>query len=498
MWEHDGHYSVWLRTADDGVVNNGRYEGRTLLFHPTEASVMESRLREVDCPENCTIDVVFVSRSDDESYAQLQWLLDTRDVGQIVGIETVEEGARPRDEAFNPERVDYGGPLPGLLSLGGEITAKVLPAGPEGASMGLYLRFIDVTMLLPAHPDAKEDANERVDLVVSVLSEHVPTASDPEVWLGPAEHAPDDALVVPVGDGDVVRSDGSEISLPGGRYRNKHGVYLVCADTACRADLEATVQGPLFVRGELPAGTEGWFLVDTRSERSYIARDRLDLTGATGVEIEATGHGAEAVGIRLPPLLLGGVQVHGLRVHAVEPIRIAGQRVAGVLGRDVLESFVMKLDDDGVHLSVALDTPRRARLAEARRTEQGTFVPMDWSPAGPLVMAELDGVRHSLIVATALEHSIVSDAPASATRGESMELETPWLDGPHAQPTWMRLSGPLHAREAAMQVGGVELGSRRVWVPEQPITTDVIGMDFLRSFTSAELDFRERELRLVE
>ena len=201
-----------------------------------------------------------------------------------------------------------------------------------------------------------------------------------------------------------------------------------------------------------------------------------------------------------------GPTIRRWHVLSCEPFSIGGREIAGVIGMDLLQSFRMTLSHSAGARRLTLlpnfEEPRE-RIGKAVAIEgAGWDVPLDYSPAGPLVLSTLDGEARSLILDLGSARSAIFVRPSefdakvkapSVRQWQSFEVE-----GDLSRAEWKKTE--VRAGDvviADLNLMGAHLPHRTLLALDHPLSTDLLGMDFLDGFGKAEFDFRRRSLRLT-
>lgn len=520
---NDGGATVWITTGNDGEAD-GRYDGEQLVIDPVDPDALLAALER----EGVTrIDVVVMGSPEEDAVAALQKLAASVDIGLIAGIpaRSLPEDLRERTgtenaNGFQPHSMSYGGPSRGVLPLGREINVRMLRPTTVRPfrSRGVELRFIDWTMLFAFDPDVEE--TEATNLVVGLreLNTHIVRAhpeisfvrhgghvhenehdhdNDPHAAGESHVHMDSIELDLPAaGETWIARTDGSETRFPGGLYRNRFGVYFRCA-AECDTQLSAAHAEPLIVELEIPAGNPGWFLIESRASASYLETSRyLSLPGVDSTEVGSHSHGSGGPGIPVSHVKVGELQVDGLKMLPIDAMQLQGRDIAGVVGRNLLESFAVSIAPSSrqVTLSLELDREKTRSLIDATTEGNKTTLPMDWSPAGPLILSRVDGQARSLVVSTGTDTSLVS---MSGGDGKFETREGAWLRiEDTTNPQWVPYDAVEKRVVSSLELAGVELADQMVWVPERSERVDILGTDFLSQFENVTLDFRGKQLIL--
>lgn len=529
--------TTWITTGNDQNPNNGQFDGKNFLFHTGSAQALanlETLLPKQGLLAGAEVEALFLSHRGPETEKALARLQTLWPIHHVVGV------PNPGDPTeFTPHKAVYGKSLPGRLNLGSELTARVLPPLAEGlGAAGLHLRFVDMRILLlgdvaTTHPEKSWSTflssippeHLMANLVIAPLGAPVHAlveTAQPALWIGDTT---DQALVeikahahavpywFPKPKEDEALSmvtDGVEARGPGTLYRARMGHYLLCPkEGACKTTFQKTDDGPLLLELEIPRGSPGWFLLDTRSMHSYLTEKRIhQLPGNQHAHHHGHSHGGQATGALIPTFHLGSVGFHHWRVRGMPAAQFAGRPLAGVLGRDFLEPFRLEIKrQEGIlSLENTLEEPAASRLPSGSMTKNKggeTYeVPMDWSPAGPLVIAKVDERQVSLVFATASRWSLLS-VPWAAQQAAPGPVKINLAFEPYlrleedASPIWDHLVEPLRPLAVKnLSLRGLSFGNRQLWVPARALRTDLLGMDFLQEFEEAAFDFRGRMLTL--
>lgn len=505
-----GHSAIWITTADDAEAN-GRYEGLQIVVDPGTPSDVESVvipwLAAHGLKKRGAIAYVLLTSSEPPMLAGVERLRREFSVAQVIVPDPPGSHARTRE---------FGGRLPGYLEFGPEISARVLhPEATEAlGAQAFSVRFIDMQLLLlPAlrGPEAA-GVGRALQAILAKEGLHATLVWDEgeasqglesEILVGRGESREESITLAPPRPGETleVTTNGSEMHAPGARTRSRFGHWIDCRGDAarCVATLDAAATGPLIVPLTI-AGVAGWFLVDTRAPVSFLATPRF--RSIAGWEK------AEAIGLEVPPFLLGpeGPLVRRWHVRSCEPFTVAGREIAGVLGMDLLQSFRLTIAKTAASRSLTFqpnfDEPREALgTATTLADGSGWNVPMDHSPAGPLLLATLDGESRSLIVDLGGAQSAVFVRPAIFPERVRAPADRIWnsfdVESDLSKAAWT--ATPLRAGwldVADLGLAGAHFSGRTLLAVDHPLSSDTLGMDFFAGFTTVELDFRRRSLRL--
>lgn len=517
-----GRTALWITTADDAEAN-GRYEGLQIVVDPGTPSDVES------------VVIPWLAAHGLKKRGAIAYLLSTSaEPPMLAGVErlrrefSVAHVVVPDPPGSHARSHEFGGRLPGYMEFGPEITARVLrPEGTDAlGAQAFAVRFIDVQLLLlPAlRGPAAADYGRALHAILAKEGLHATLVSDDgeasqgfesEVVVGRGENASASIMLAPPRPGEAVEvtTNGSEMHAPGARTRSRFGHWLDCRGDAARCDatLDAAATGPLVVPLTL-AGTPGWFLVDTRAPLSFLAAPRFrSIAGWEKAETGAHGHGAEAIGLEVPPFTLGpeGPLVRRWHVLPCEPFTVAGREIAGVLGMDLLQSFRLTIAKTASSRSLTFhpnfDEPREKLPAAATTVADGSGwdVPMDHSPAGPLLLATLDGESRSLIVDLGAAQSAVFVRPAIFSEKVRAPEDRVWtsfdVEGDLSKAAWTTTALRAGSLDVAdLGLFGAHFPRRTLLAVDHPLASDRLGMDFFDGFSSVELDFRRRSLRLTK
>ncbi len=525
--------ALWISTADDREPN-GRFEGLHAVVDPGPPDEVEGRLlpamRSAGFTDGASLAYVVVTTDDPHQRA------GARRLGELVPVErTIVPGlagaGRSSDRRRRARTDDFGGPLPGYLDLGGELTVRLLPSARADRRL-LLLRFIDFRLLLvPAQAasgltaaDVERIEQEAAPLTLldlrdrdaDALSRHL----HPEVALGgrPAAGA---IAAAPPGDGPLlltrplpgetreVTTAGGETRLPGPYLRSRFGHWLDCrvGQERCAAELPVDPGGPLIVPVTI-GGRASRLLVDSRAPFSFLSTSSLKALGLDAADAHGHSHGAEGMGIRLPDVELGSdpsaPRLVGWRVLPIAPFEIDGRPVDGVIGIDLLQSFRVTLRPNASRLTLQpnFDPPHDRLRPSAERSGDGWDVPLDRSPGGPLLLATVDGRGRSLTLGLGAAESTLYLRTEEWERlaGESRPFVHRALRVPDDLRDAAWRSAEIRGRRHS--VGDLNLfGAHFAGIPfvavDDPLVGDVVGLDFLRRFSRIEIDFRRRSLALV-
>ena len=516
-----GRTAMWITTADD-VEANGRYEGLQIVVDPGTPSDVES------------VVIPWLAAHGLKKSGAISYLLSTSaESPMLAGVErlrrefSVAHVVVPDPPGSHVRTRDFGGRLPGYLEFGPEISARVLrPEGTEAlGAQAFSVRFIDMQLLLlPAlRGPAADDYGRALQKILAKEGLHATLVwdegeasrgLDSEIVVGRGEPAGDSIVLASPRPGEAleVTTNGSEMHAPGARTRSRFGHWIDCRGDAARCDatLDAAATGPLVVPLTI-AGAQGWFLVDTRAPLSFLATPRFrSIPGWEKAETGAHGHGAEAIGLEVPPFTLGseGPLVRRWHVLPCEPFTVAGREIAGVLGMDLLQSFRLTIAKTASSRSLTFqpnfDEPREKLGAAATAADgSGWDVPMDHSPAGPLLLATLDGESRSLIVDLGAAQSAVFVRPAIFSEKVRAPADRVWnsfdVEGDLSKAAWTTTELRAGSLDVAdLSLFGAHFPGRTLLAVDHPLASDRLGMDFFGGFSSVELDFRRRSLRLTK
>jgi hypothetical protein len=302
------------------------------------------------------------------------------------------------------------------------------------------------------------------------------------------------------------------MSSPGPRTRSRYGHWIDCGESAksCGADLAVDAAGPVLVPVTLAGQEPGLFLVDTRAPFSYLARPRFEkIPGWEKAEHAGHSHAGGEIGVEVPTFSLagGGRSVKILRWHVlpIEPFQIGGKDVAGVIGMDLLQSFRLDLKPKAkvIGWTPNFDVPREHLPAAETKVDGARTawdVPMDRSPAGPLILSTMDGEPKSLIVDLAAERTrvFVRETKWAAVTGSAKQdlwiFDVPDEIDEASWKKWELTAGSLTVKE--LNLFGAKFSDTQALAIDRPLEADVLGLDFLRTFDRVSLDFRRRSIIL--
>lgn len=517
--------ALWVSTANDGEAN-GRYEGVHFVVDPgtpgdVEATVLPELARNGVRGDGEALSYVVLTSGDAQAVAGAERLAKEFPEAQVVVPGLPIGGGKRRTSSLGAE----------FLSVGPEVSARLLRAPGGLPAQALALRFIDVQFLvIPGHDEGLADAMaeelgerfEREGISTTLVHATKGAAIDghalehlsPELIVGKSGAVGRFRFADPKpGEVLTLTTNGSEMQGPGPVTRSRYGHWVDCttAGPSCGAELALATGGPVVVPVTLDGQEEGLFLVDTRAPFSYLARPRFQsIEGWQDAAGAGHSHGAGSIGLEVPAFSLGApprsVTVHGWHVLPIEPFSIDGKPIAGVIGLDLLQSFRLDLRPKQRLLALTpnFDTPRE-RLTKAESKVEGAHaaydVPMDRSPSGPLILATMDGEPRSLIVDLAAERTRVyvrKDAWESKVKASTKEAL--WLfDVPDEidAASWKKYdlqAGPLIVKE--LNLFGATFADAPALAIDRPLDADVLGLDFLRTFDRVSLDFRRRSILL--
>lgn len=512
--------ALWVTTAEDGEPN-GRYEGVSVLVDPGSPGDVEK----------VVLPYLEAHPSPAGPHKIAYVVLTSSDAQSVAGAERVR-AAFPQAQIVTAGRAARGKLPVNTLSLGPEVSARVLrPEGVSGTdAQALLIRFIDVAiLLLPSHADGlasemAEHFGERLEkeglhVTVAYAANGKPIEHEKLEHLSPEVVVGGDAdthaavyLAAPrPGEAVELGTNGSEMRV-GEKTRSRYGHWIDCEGTAksCGADLALQANGPLVVPVTLDGQDEGLFLVDTRAPFSYLVRKRFEkIPGWENAQHAGHSHAASSLGLEVPPFTISGggrsVRVHRWHVLPIEPFRIDGKEIAGVIGMDLLQSFRLDLlpKDKRLSWTPNFEQPRENLGKAETKTESSRAtwdVPMDRSPGGPLILATMDGEVKSLVVDLAAERTRVyvrGDAwnkVAAPARQELWMFDVPDEVDEAAWKKWELTAGTVTVKE--LNLFGAKFADQPALAIDRPLDVDVIGLDFLRTFDKVSLDFRRRSMVL--
>ena len=177
--------------------------------------------------------------------------------------------------------------------------------------------------------------------------------------------------------------------------------------------------GHLFVRALVEGQDMGLFLFDTGAGFSGLsdpASEALGLEAFGSTSVTGLGGGVRSVQLRRPELLqLGPLMIRDLvmqdGVNVERKEKLAGEKVAGVLGWDVMQRAVVELD--GGSDEIVLHDPATYELPE------GEWLPLTLHYQVPYVAARFEGGREGLFMldSGAGSHSLLFFADATRRLG---------------------------------------------------------------------------------
>jgi hypothetical protein len=168
---------------------------------------------------------------------------------------------------------------------------------------------------------------------------------------------------------------------------------------------------------------------------------------------------------------------------------------------DLLQSFTLDLRSRAKTLSF---TPNfaapREHLSPASAVQGGWDVPLDRSPAGPLILATMDGEPKSLVVDLAAPRTRVYVRQDAWTRVSAPAAQTLWMfDVPDEidEAAWKKFelqAGGITVKE--LNLFGAKFADTPALAVDRPLDVDVLGLDFLSRFERVSIDFRRRSILL--
>lgn len=525
-----GTNAAWITTADDGVPN-GRSDGVDFIVDPGTPAEVES-----------TLIPALVAGGLKPGARIAQIVLTSGEADRAAGARRLARHLTPRSivapEAL-PGRAGARDPALSYLPLGTEVTAIVVrPGGAFGIpAQALLLRFIEMQVLfLPPLPAAAAEPFARavgatlesrglhptiVSSGTALSAETIAALEAEAVVAGPLSGFADAGTVVRLlspasGATLTLETNGSEARAPGPLLRSRYGHWLDCAPVApasapataraaeaCRADLPTSASGPTLVKMSVAGAPASWFLVDTRSPYSYLARPLFEsIPGWEDASTHGHGHAGGAIGLAVPAFRIGGFAVRRWHVLPIEAFKVGDETVAGVIGLDLLQSFRVELSPRADRLALSPNFDEPVRMANAATTvSDGWNVPMDRSPSGPLILATLDGMPKSLIVDLAsAETAIYLNAEELGKRVSRRAPLTRWsftVADDIADAAWKPVSLEAGAfRVKDLNLFGAHFADAPALGVDRPLKADVLGLDFLEQFDSVQLDFRRKSMAL--
>lgn len=529
-----GSNAAWITTADDGVPN-GRSDGVDLIVDPGTPADVESTL------------IPALAAAGLKPGARIaQIIVTSGEADRVAGARRLARHVSAKNlsipEAL-PGRSGAREPALSYLALGTEVTAIVVrPGDAHGVpAQALLLRFIEMQVLfLPPIPAAAAEPFARAvgetlekrglhPTVVSsgtALSAETIAALETEAVVAAAEPGGTVVRLPSPAPGStlVLETNGAEARAPGPLLRSRYGHWIDCTELspapgsapapapgsapACRAELATSASGPTLVKMSVAGAPVSWFLVDTRSPYSYLARPLFEaIPGWESASTHGHGHAGGALGLAVPAFRLGGLAIRRWHVLPIDAFQVGDQTVVGVIGLDLLQSFRVELSPraDRLALSPNFDEPiRMAGAAKALEGKTGGWdVPMDRSPAGPLILATLDGMPKSLIVDLAsAETAVYLNKEELAKRVTARGPVARWsftVADDIADAGWKSL--PLEAgtfRVKDLNLFGAHFSDVPALAVDRPLKADVLGLDFLERFETVQLDFRRKSIALRE
>jgi hypothetical protein len=316
---------------------------------------------------------------------------------------------------------------------------------------------------------------------------------------------------------DIEPAPGPVLDMFGGKVPLAAGEFAITteirpgeslAPLEGRAPLEFD-DGLLFVRGEIPGGAAGWFIVDFGAGTTTVDSRALppdiavrplrgiENSGDGTREVAAVMHGAggEVSGFLgqavLPRMTIGSVAISSARVNVVKSIPAFGREVAGVLGLDLLgRAAVASLDLSG--------SPALHLDPKPLTNPSGVPVPFSLAARHLFLDATVDGVDVRLLFDTGARRTLVGPDVAERA-GLRLDREHVWevrgLDG-------QRLELPSGVA-STLAFGSLEMTDQRIYVGELPAlramglhgTGGLLGMDVLARFSRVEIDFAAEVIR---
>lgn len=178
--------AIWIRTADDGLPSNGRYEGRSIVIDggPDQSEARNAFYQYMSAlvPANTPIDALFITHPHDDHYPGAQGLLARYPVRHIYESGIPKTGPKWASfvAAMRAEEQDDGAELHigrasfGTLDWGSELRAEILHSWPgddddgdlgsgstleNNASIVLKLTYGNQSFLFMGDAEGKERAD---------------------------------------------------------------------------------------------------------------------------------------------------------------------------------------------------------------------------------------------------------------------------------------------------------------------------------------------------
>jgi len=241
------------------------------------------------------------------------------------------------------------------------------------------------------------------------------------------------------------------------------------------------------------------FIIDTGAQRTVISRELAGQLGLpSGREVRVTAlTGTSTVGtVTIPSISVS--TLGGRRIEA--PTFLAKDiGASGLLGVDTLQGHRVRIDLDRGVMSVSAAQKRSSR----QRRDPDEVVVRVKSRFGQLVVTDayVDGVRVRVVLDTGTSVSIGNEAlrrrlPRGGRVGGSVQLisvtgET--LVTPYGAATVLQL-GPMSIRDLPIAFADVT-PFRMFGLESKPAM--LLGMDALRLFRRVDIDFANREVRML-
>lgn len=271
-------------------------------------------------------------------------------------------------------------------------------------------------------------------------------------------------------------------------------------DDLAFADMGQRMTVPVAIAGAGPYS----FIVDTGAQRSVVSRQlarRLGLASGPRVRLTAMSETSEVDTVVIPSLAVNTPPIAGIGGRRIEAPALDALHLGapGILGIDTLQGHSLAIDFDRQRMTVA---PARTK-GIGRSTSPDEIVIRAKSLFGQLVVtnATINGRRVRVILDTGTSVSLGNRALLRLIQGRKKEGEKTVLTS---------VTGGELAVEFAtvrqMKLGSATIGSlpvafadaapfRIFGVADKPAL--MLGMDALKLFRRVDIDFANRELRLL-
>ena len=262
-----------------------------------------------------------------------------------------------------------------------------------------------------------------------------------------------------------------------------------------QADTRMTV--PVLVAGAGPYP----FIVDTGAQRTVIARElATTLKLASGRIVRVTGMTGSA---SIATVLIPSVAVSVIGSQAIEAPAISAQNLGGLglLGIDTLQGHAVGIDFDTRTMTV---TPSRKRRRDEREP-RGEIVVRARSLFGQLVVTDAycNGVRIRVILDTGSSVSMGNAALRQRVMRKPVRTQAIQMTGVTGQTVTADYTTIDRVAIGSLMINNLPIALtatdappfRQFALSERPAI--LLGMDALTLFRRVDIDFANRELRLM-